>query len=171
VEFFRRFFKKKLFGGFFEAWGGKREKFEIGVDEKLNFSVLICWEVAFSDLVREAVKGGADFLVNISNDVWFGGRWGEMQMWNLVILRALENRTFIVRSTNKGVAGIIDLVGNFKSDDNTGYVLGKAVKRITKSIYVGDIFAYANIVFCVFLLIATIAGNKKGMKRNLILEN
>jgi len=160
-NFLGDFLKKKLFGGFFEPWGGKREIFEIGVDEKLNFSVLICWEIAFSDLVREAVKGGADFLVNISNDVWFGGRWGEMQMWNLAVLRALENRVYIVRSTNKGVAGIIDPVGNFKSDDNTGYVLGKAVKRITKSIYVGDVFAYANIAFCVFLLIATITGNKK----------
>jgi apolipoprotein N-acyltransferase len=159
-KFLRDFFaKKKLFGGFFEPWGGKREIFEI--DEKLKFSVLICWEVAFSDLVREALKGGADFLVNISNDLWFGGRWGEMQMWNLAVLRALENRVYIVRSTNKGVAGIIDPVGNFKSDDNTGYVLAMVGPKIIKSIYVGDIFAYANIVFCVFLLIATITGNKK----------
>jgi apolipoprotein N-acyltransferase len=154
-KFLRNFFaKRRLFGGFFEPSGGKREIFEIGVDRKLNFSVLICWEIAFSDLVREAVKGGADFLVNISNDVWFGGRWGEIQMWNLAVLRALENRIFIVRSTNKGVAGIIDPAGNFKSDDDIGYVFGKVGKRIMKSIYVGDIFAYANIVFCTFLLIA-----------------
>ena len=160
-NFLGDFLKKKLFGGFFEPWKGKREMFEIDVDEKLKFSVLICWEIAFSDLVREAVLKGADFLVNISNDVWFGGRWGEMQMWNLVVLRALENRIFIVRSTNKGVAGIIDPVGNFKSDDNTGYVLGEVGPKIIKSIYVGDIFAYANIVFCVFLLIATMAGDKE----------
>lgn len=166
-KFLRNFFaKRKLFGGFFEPWGGKREIFEIGVDEKLKFSVLICWEIAFSDLVREALKGGADFLVNISNDVWFGGRWGEMQMWNLVILRALENRIYIVRSTNKGISGIIDPVGNFKSDDNTGYVLGMVGPKIIKSIYVGDIFAYANIVFCVFLLIAIMTGNKRIMTGN-----
>jgi len=160
-DFLGDFLKKKLFGGFFEPWGGKREIFEIGFDEKLNFSVLICWEIAFSDLVREAVKGGADFLVNISNDVWFGGRWGEMQMWNLAVLRALENRIFIVRSTNKGVAGIIDPVGNFKFDDNTGYVLGKVGPKMIKSIYVGDVFAYASIVFCVFLLIAIMTGDKE----------
>jgi len=153
-NFLGDFLKKKLFGGFFEPWGGKREIFEIGVDRKLNFSVLICWEIAFSDLVREAVKEGEDFLVNISNDVWFGGRWGEMQMWNLVILRALENRIYIVRSTNKGVAGIIDLVGNFKADDNAWYVLGEVGPRITKSICTifGDVFTYVNIVLCVFLL-------------------
>jgi apolipoprotein N-acyltransferase len=165
-DFLGDFLKKKLFGGFFEPWGGKREIFEIGVDEKLKFSVLICWEIAFSDLVREALKGGADFLVNISNDVWFGGRWGEMQMWNLVILRALENRIYIVRSTNKGISGIIDPMGNFKSDDNTGYVLGMVGPKIIKSIYVGDIFAYANIVFCVFLLIAIMTGNKRIMTGN-----
>jgi apolipoprotein N-acyltransferase len=153
-NFLGDFLKKKLFGGFFEPWRGKREIFEIDVDEKLKFSVLICWEIAFSDLVREALKGGVDFLVNISNDVWFGGRWGEMQMWNLVILRALENRIYIVRSTNKGVAGIIDPVGNFKSDDNAWYVLGAVGPRITKSICTifGDVFIYVNIVFCVFLL-------------------
>jgi apolipoprotein N-acyltransferase len=153
-NFLGDFLKKKLFGGFFEPWRGKREIFEIDVEEKLKFSVLICWEVAFSDLVREALKGGVDFLVNISNDVWFGGRWGEMQMWNLVILRALENRIYIVRSTNKGVAGIIDPVGNFKSDDNAWYVLGAVGPRITKSICTifGDVFIYVNIVFCVFLL-------------------
>jgi apolipoprotein N-acyltransferase len=65
----------------------------------------------------------------------------------------LENRVYIVRSTNKGISGIIDPAGNFKSAADDEYVFGKIGKMgITKSIYIGDTFAYLNALFLVILL-------------------
>jgi apolipoprotein N-acyltransferase len=76
-----------------------------------NLAPLICFESTFPDRPRKAVARGADLLVNITNDGWFGNTPGPHQHSDMAILRAVENRRFLVRSANTGVTMIVDPVG------------------------------------------------------------
>jgi apolipoprotein N-acyltransferase len=76
----------------------------------LNFGVLICYEDTDSELARRLRRNGADFLVNISNDAWFG--LSELdQHFVAARFRAVENRAGVIRSGNNGLSGVIDPLG------------------------------------------------------------
>lgn len=76
-----------------------------------RLGVFICYESAFPDLVRQFTAKGADVLVNLSNDAYFGHSEARVQHLALVRMRAVENRRFIVRSTNDGITAIINPAG------------------------------------------------------------
>lgn len=76
-----------------------------------KFGVFICYESAFPHLVRQFPRAGADVLVNLSNDGYFGHSVAREQHLMLVRMRAVENRRFIVRSTNDGLTVSIDPSG------------------------------------------------------------
>jgi apolipoprotein N-acyltransferase len=71
----------------------------------------ICYESAFPDLVRQFVRGGAEVLVNLSNDGYFGHSAAHEQHLEIVRMRAAENRRWILRATNDGVTAAIDPAG------------------------------------------------------------
>ncbi len=76
-----------------------------------RLGVFICYESAFPHLVRRFAKAGADVLVNISNDGYFGHTYARRQHLLLVRMRAVENRRFIIRDTNDGLTAVIDPSG------------------------------------------------------------
>lgn len=76
-----------------------------------SFGVLICFESTFADFTRSYVREGVDFLVNITNDGWFGNNQGPIQHEEMAILRAVENRTTLVRAAYTGVSTVVDPVG------------------------------------------------------------
>ncbi len=76
-----------------------------------RLGVFICYESAFPDLVRQFTKKGADVLVNISNDAYFGHTEARQQHLLLARMRAVENRRFIIRATNDGITAVIDPAG------------------------------------------------------------
>ncbi len=71
----------------------------------------ICYESVFPTYVRQFARDGAQILFNISNDGWFGRSAARFQHFEIVRMRALENRRWIVRSTNNGVSAAIDPAG------------------------------------------------------------
>jgi apolipoprotein N-acyltransferase len=71
----------------------------------------ICYESVFPTYVRQFARDGAQVLFNISNDGWFGRSAARFQHFEIVRMRALENRRWIVRSTNNGVSAAIDPAG------------------------------------------------------------
>jgi apolipoprotein N-acyltransferase len=71
-------------------------------------AVFICYESIFGDEVREFVKNGAEVLVNISDDGWFGDTGAPWQHLDMARMRAIENRRWILRDTNTGVTTAID---------------------------------------------------------------
>ncbi len=77
-----------------------------------KFGVNICYEIIFPDLVRQPVQNGAQFLVNITNDAWFGKSAASYQHIAIGTLRAVENRVPIVRAANTGITGVINADGS-----------------------------------------------------------
>ncbi len=81
--------------------------------DKLALGMLICYEGIFPHLAQKRVKDGANILLNISNDGWFGDSSAPKQHLQLAIMRAVEQGRFLVRSTNTGISAIVDHKGRF----------------------------------------------------------
>jgi apolipoprotein N-acyltransferase len=73
--------------------------------------VLICFESIFPKLSREWTASGANLLVNITNDAWFGRSSAPWQHLSMSVFRAVENRRSLARSANTGVSAIVDPLG------------------------------------------------------------
>ena len=76
-----------------------------------TFGSLICFESTFSGYSRDYVKLGAEFLVNVTNDGWFGGARGPLQHSESAIQRAIENGVTVLRAANTGISMFIDPAG------------------------------------------------------------
>jgi apolipoprotein N-acyltransferase len=82
-------------------------------DTKLG--VFICYESIFPDEIRQFVANGAQVLVNISNDGWYGDSGAYAQHLRQVRMRAVENSRWLLRDTNTGVTAVIDPDGRIVS--------------------------------------------------------
>ncbi|MEE9207700.1 MAG: apolipoprotein N-acyltransferase [Gemmatimonadota bacterium] len=105
-----------FFGGF--AVGGAAEP--IMLDDS-SFGVLICYESIFTQHSRSMRREGAEFLVNITNDAWFGRAepwWSRSSALSQhpahLVMRAIENRVGIARAANTGVSGAVDARGRWQ---------------------------------------------------------
>ncbi|MEW6420902.1 MAG: apolipoprotein N-acyltransferase, partial [Deinococcota bacterium] len=74
----------------------------------LRAGVSICYESVFPGLSRQATRAGANLLVVISNDAWFGRGAGAEQHFQMGRLRAIETRRFLLRAGNDGVSAVVD---------------------------------------------------------------
>jgi len=79
-----------------------------------RYGVFICYEAVFADEVREFARLGAEVLVNISDDAWYGDTSAPLQHLNMVRMRAIENRRWILRDTNNGITAAIDPYGRVR---------------------------------------------------------
>lgn len=77
----------------------------------LTLAPLVCFEDTLGELTREPVRRGAQVLVNITNDGWFGRSCEPEQHFVNSIFRAVENRRPLIRCTNTGVTASVDAVG------------------------------------------------------------
>lgn len=140
------------------ARGTRRTLFPVAHTAK--FAVLICFESVFPDLVRRSVGGGADFLVIITNDSWFGDTAGPFQHAAIAALRAVENRIAIARCATNGISLFIDRFGRtrLRTDLGTADVRTSSVVRRQGSTFYtrhGDLFAGANLILSLLMLLAT----------------
>jgi len=72
---------------------------------------LICYEIAIPSLGRREVRDGAEVLLNVTNDAWFGRSWGPYQHLAVSAVRARENRVPVLRAANTGISAVIDRSG------------------------------------------------------------
>jgi apolipoprotein N-acyltransferase len=111
-------FQKLLF--FARKLTGKVSRFTPGDARKVftlkghRYGIFICYESVFADEVREFAKNGAEVLVNISDDGWYGDTSAPWQHLNMARMRAIENRRWILRDTNTGITAVIDPEGQVR---------------------------------------------------------
>lgn len=113
--------------------------------DKGHFATLICFEAIFPDLVRKFVKGGADFLVNVTNDGWFGRTTGPFQHCGIAKFRAVENRISMARCANTGISVLYDPYGRAIAQTKLlarGNLIGELPPRGKRTFYTrwGDWF-------------------------------
>jgi apolipoprotein N-acyltransferase len=111
-------FKRLLF--FARKLTGRVSEFARGDDRKVfrlnghRYGVFICYEAVFADEVRQFSQLGAEVLVNISDDGWYGDTSAPWQHLNMARMRAIENRRWLLRDTNNGVTAVIDPYGRVR---------------------------------------------------------
>jgi apolipoprotein N-acyltransferase len=105
---------------------------EIGAPDRVTASPLICYEDMFPELGRRAVRADTDFLVNLTNDGWFGQSAEQWQHMAGAVFRAVENGVPLLRCANNGVTCWIDAHGRVREilRDNTGSVYGAGTLTI-----------------------------------------
>jgi apolipoprotein N-acyltransferase len=120
--------------------------------KRIGFGCLICFEDIFPNLARSFVRNNAGFLVNITNDAWFGKSSAAYQHAQASIFRAVENRVNVIRAANTGLSCFIDQKGRIisrVSDGNRdlfvdGFKTQEIVISRVRTVYTiyGDVFAY-----------------------------
>lgn len=130
----------------------------------VKFGAVICYEVIFPDLVRRMAGGGAEFLVTITNDAWFGDSSAPSQHFSMVVFRSVENHLAFARAANTGISGFIDPFGRIieASPIFTEAALQAVIPvRQPYTFYsrYGDVFAYGcmliSLLLCLFGLFGT----------------
>ncbi len=122
-----------------------------------KFGVLICFEIIFPDLCRRFVKTGANFLVTITNDAWFGKTSAPYQHLTIATFRAIENRVFIARSANTGISAFIDPVGRIVkqgglfTEEAFNGTIHLSQRKTFYTLY-GDVFAWCCSACSILLL-------------------
>jgi apolipoprotein N-acyltransferase len=132
-----------------------------------RFGTVICFEVVFPDLVRRFVDQGADYMVTITNDAWFGESSAPYQHFAMVVFRAVENRVAFARAANTGISGFIDADGHIlrKTDIFVeGTLTGEVRTGNQRTFYTayGDVFAYLCVILALVAL--AMAGRNRGTR-------
>jgi apolipoprotein N-acyltransferase len=82
-----------------------------GPRQRHALAPLICYEVIYPDLVRDAVQQGARVLLNVTNDAWYGRTSAPHQFMAIAATRSAEHGVPMLRSANTGVSAIVDAGG------------------------------------------------------------
>ena len=90
---------------------GERHKALTLPGSDISFGVFICYESIFPEITRVLMQQNPDFLVNTTNDAWFGTTAAPHQHWAQVVLRAVESGRTVVRAANTGISGMIEASG------------------------------------------------------------
>ncbi len=121
---------------------------------------LICYEAIFPEISREHRLQGAELLVNITNDAWYGNTSAPYQHLTIAIFRAIENRTYMIRAANTGISAIVNPTGEIVS--RTGLFERKVLDGTVKFTRHHTLYSrYGNMFacFCIgFLLMVLLAG-------------
>ena len=138
--------------------------------ENSKFGSPICYEIIFPDLVRKFVKKGANFLVTITNDGWYGKSSAPYQHFSMAVLRAVENRRYLLRAATTGISGIIDPSGRIlaKSELMTQTHLTGNIspsQKLTFYTRFGDLLPKASLTLTAMFLILTLAKRKDERKK------
>lgn len=138
------FFVKRVVHGFGDMFPGHTQTiFKVN---GARLGVLICYESIFPDLARTEVKKGADVLVNITNDAWYGKSSAPYQLLAMSAMRAAETKVPVVRVANTGISAVIEPDGNITAATRL-FTRGEETERVywrpEETIYsiVGDVFA------------------------------
>ena len=131
--------------------GETRNNFNIKINKiDLNLLPLICYEIIYSGKLSR--DNNFDYIINISEDGWFGNSIGPKQHFSHSIFRSIESGKYIIRSANNGISAIINPIGIIEQEvefGSTGYVELLDSKLVKSTLFM----LYGNKIFLILILI------------------
>jgi apolipoprotein N-acyltransferase len=124
----------------------------------VRFCTPICFEAIFPDLLQQFTSRGADLIVNVTNDGWFGKTPGPYQHCELMLMRAVENGVPFVRSANNGISLVADPYGRVLKHTPL-FVATSLVQDVPRPLSptffrrFGDQFAYLSLAITLLLVL------------------
>ena len=144
-------------------WGkGQDTTIFYDVGKKSHFLAMVCYESIFPEFVGSFVKKGAEFLIFITNDSWWGNTSGARQHKQYAVLRAVENRRWVVRCANGGISCFIDPEGHVY-DETSMYTVDfihhdiQPRKELTFYSRHGDLFARICAIIALIIILFTVS--------------
>jgi apolipoprotein N-acyltransferase len=120
----------------------------LAVPGKLRIAPLICYEDVPAGIARAMTRDGAEALLTIFNDAWFGDSMAPYQHEAIAVWRAIENRRFMMRVGNAGTTGVVDPFGRVL--DRLGMFTAESLRADIRPLQVatlytrvGDAFAWS----------------------------
>ena len=138
------FFVNRVVQGFGDMVPGVQQTLFSVKGAKLG--VLICYESIFPDFTRREVKLGANILMNITNDAWYGESSAPFQVLAMAAMRSVETKVPMVRVANTGISAVIEPSGRITNRTplfKRGTEIENVSWRTVRTVYtiVGDLFA------------------------------
>ena len=165
----------KFLGKWFEKFGGSssgyaKQKERTVLNEKNGFKIApaICYESIYGEFMSKYLRNGANLICIITNDGWWKKTPGHKQHMNYARLRAIETRTWVVRSANTGISCFIDPYGTVIDpqpyDTNAAIKLNIPAGVNSQTFFVkhGDILSKVMIAFSILLFAWTVTLKVKG---------
>ena len=149
-NFFEKLGIKKITQGFL-SFSSSDTRSLININN-LNFLPLICYEIIFSGNINKNNNLDYDFILNISEDGWFGESVGPHQHFSHSIFRSIEEGKNVIRSANNGISAHINSKGQLIDKIITtkkGFIEFKSFKKVKKTHF----STYGNKIFFYFLII------------------
>jgi len=146
-----------------------------GAAAPVKIGVTICYEGIFPEISRGLARSGAELLVNLTNDAWYGVSSAPYQHLNQYKLRAVENGRSYVRATNTGVSAVIDARGRSFGDtplyeDAAPVIDVPVVVEPTIYLAIGDLVAQLSAVFILGAFMIALLGTGVLVRRRSRLE-
>jgi apolipoprotein N-acyltransferase len=150
-KFLKKIGLKKISHGY-QSFSAAKKRELIFIDNKnFNFVPLICYEIIYSGKITSKLNN-TNFIINISEDGWFGNSIGPHQHFSHSIFRAIEEGKNIIRSTNNGISAYIDsngIVLNELESTQKGVIEINNYKKLDKTFF----SKFGNKIFFYFILI------------------
>ncbi|MCL4176460.1 MAG: apolipoprotein N-acyltransferase [Verrucomicrobia bacterium] len=142
-------------------------------EPEVDLGVLICFEDVFPHGAREHVRDRTDFLLNLTNNGWFGESAAQWQHAANAVFRAVENGVPLVRCTNNGLTCWIDAAGRMRqvfrdersSEYGRGYLLVQLPVRRRDEGEVGSFYRRHGDLFGWGCVVVAVAGGLRGLRR------
>ncbi len=137
----------------YQSYSAGSERNIIKINEKnssFKFLPLICYEIIYSGKIFN--NPDFDFIINISEDGWFGQSIGPIQHFIHSIYRAIESGKYVLRSSNNGISAIINPIGNIEQEvsfNETGYIDFSQFKKVQTTVF----SKYGNKIFGLIILL------------------
>jgi apolipoprotein N-acyltransferase len=116
---------------------------------------LICYEDLAADMSRRTTQAGAEILLNILNDAWYGDTAAPHQHQALALWRAVENRRYLLRGSNTGVTSIIDAAGRVVAE--AGVFRSEVIRGSVPRMQIDTFYTRFGNVFAWFVTAAAVA--------------
>lgn len=168
----------KFLGPVFEKFGGtaggyakQTERTPINLKNNNVLAPAICYESIYGEYMSKYVRKGANIIAIITNDGWWGNTPGYKQHLLYAKLRAIETRTWVLRSANTGISCFIDPAGEIHQPQNWWIATSTkmnidATANKTFFVRMGDVLSKAALLLSALLILFSIYQRFAGRRKN-----